>query len=87
VLAFGVGLLAPSGGHPSLEALVSYFLGMAKIAIVPLALGALVVAAWRGERALTLVLGAICLATETVYTVVNSDAPLAWFALLGRRGP
>lgn len=84
VLAFGVGILAPTGGHPSLEALVSYFLGIGKVVLVPAALASLAAGAWRGEHALTLLLGTCCLAVETVYTVVNSDAPLAWFALLCR---
>src|SRR6202008_3723201 len=78
VLAFAVMILAPSGGDPSPESLVSYGVGLAKVALVPAALAALVGAAWRGERTVTVVLGASCLAVETLYTVVNSDSPVAW---------
>ena len=86
IVAFAVGILAPSGGHPSLEAVVSLFIGAAKVAIVPAALIALVVAALRGERATTVVLGTLCLVGETLYTVCNSDQPLGWFAWLDATG-
>jgi hypothetical protein len=86
VLAFAVGILAPSGGHPSLEAVVSVFIGAAKVALVPAALLSLVVAALRGERAATVVLGTLCLIGETLYTVCNSDSPLGWFAWLDVTG-
>jgi hypothetical protein len=82
VLAFAVGILAPTSGHPSLEAVVSLFLGAAKVALVPATLLALVVATLRGERAATILLGTLCLIGETLYTLGNPDQPLGWFAWL-----
>ena len=76
VLAFAVGVLAPTHGHPSLEAVVSLFVGYAKLALVPAALACLVTAALRGERALVVLLGSLCLACQTVYTLGNPDEPL-----------
>ena len=84
VLAFAVMILAPTHGHPSLEAVVSFWLGAAKVALVPAALLALVVATLRGERAATILLGTMCLIGETLYTLGNPDAPLGWFAWLQR---
>jgi hypothetical protein len=84
VLAFAVGILAPTHGHPSLEAVVSLFIGVAKIALVPAALSCLAIAALRGERATTVLLGTICLIGETLYTLGNPDQPLGWFAWLAR---
>ena len=84
VVAFAVGLLAPTGGHPSLEAVVSLFIGYGKLFLVPAALSALIVAALRGERAVALLLGTLCLVGETLYTLGNPDQPLGWFAWLQR---
>lgn len=84
VLAFAVGTLAPTGGHPSLEAVFSLFLGAAKVALVPAALLVLVVATLRGERIATIALGTICVIAETLYTVGNPDQPLGWFAWIER---
>jgi hypothetical protein len=84
VLAFAVGELSPTGGHPSLEALFSLWLGVAKVALVPAALLGLVVAAFRGERVATIALGTLCVIGETLYTVLNPDQPLGWFAWLPR---
>jgi hypothetical protein len=86
VLAFAVGIFAPTGGHPSLEAVVSLFIGVGKVALVPAAFLCLVVAALRGERATTIFLGTICLIGETLYTLGNPDQPLGWFAWLARAG-
>ena len=83
VLAFTVGILAPTGGHPSLEAVASLFIGYAKMFTIPAALGALSIASFRGERPLTLFFGALCLVAQTVYTLSNPDQPLGWFAWLG----
>jgi hypothetical protein len=82
VLAFAVGILAPTGGHPSLEAVVSVFIGAGKVALVPAALVCLIVAALRGERATTILLGTLCLIGQTLYTLGNPDQPLGWFAWL-----
>ena len=84
VLAFAVIILAPTKGHPSLEAVVSFWLGAAKVALVPAALLALVVATLRGERVATVLLGTLCLIGETLYTLGNPDQPLGWFAWLQR---
>lgn len=85
VLAFAVGILAPTGGHPSLEAVASLFIGVGKVALVPAALLSLVVAAFRGERVTTILLGTMCLIGETLYTLGNPDQPLGWLAWL--QGP
>ena len=82
VLAFAVLILAPTHGHPSLESMVSFYLGIGKVVLVPAALLWLVAAALRGERATTIVLGTVCLIGETLYTLGNPDAPLGWFAWL-----
>jgi hypothetical protein len=82
VLAFAVTILAPTHGHPSLEVMVSFYLGVGKVALVPVALLFLVAAALRGERATIIVLGTVCLIGETLYTLGNPDAPLGWFAWL-----
>ena len=87
LLAFAVGILAPTGGHPSLEALVSLWLGVAKVALVPAALLAILVAALRGERVLLVFLATTCLVGETLYTVSNPDDPPGWFAWLGAPRP
>lgn len=86
VLAFAVGLLAPTGGHPSLEAVASLFLGAGKVALVPAAVLCLVVAALRGERVTTVLLGTMCLIGQTLYTLVHPDQPIGWFAWLQRPG-
>ena len=83
VLAFAIGILAPTGGHPSLEAVASLFIGYAKLFTIPAALAALSLAALRGDRPFALLLGALCLVAQTVYTLSNPDQPLGWFAWLG----
>jgi hypothetical protein len=87
VLAFAVLVLAPTGGHPSLEALVSLWLGAGKVLLVPAAILCLVVAVLRGERTTTILLGTMCLIGQTLYTLGNPDQPLGWFAWLDRAGP
>ena len=71
VLFFASGVLGPLGGsgHPSLEALGSYFLGMAKLVLVPATLVLLTIAGLKGERRILIALGFMCLAAETLYTV------------------
>ena len=70
VLFFATIVLGPFGsGHPSLEALGSYFLGLAKMVLVPATLVLLAIAGLKGERPILVVLGFICLAAETLYTV------------------
>ena len=83
VVAFAVGIVAPTGGHPSLEAVTSLFVGVGKVALVPAAMVSLVVAALRGERVPTILLGILCLIGQTLYTLANPDQPLGWFAWLG----
>jgi hypothetical protein len=84
VLAFAVAVLAPTHGHPSFELVVSVWVGWAKVAVVPAALVCLAAAALRGERAVVVLLGSLCLACQTVYTLGNPDEPLGWFAWLQR---
>ena len=62
--------------------LVSVYLGVAKVGLVPAALLCLVTAALRGERWITVLLGAVCLVGETLYTLGNPDQPLGWFVWL-----
>jgi len=70
VLFFATIVLGPFGsGHPSIEALGSYFLGLAKMILVPATLVLLAIAGLKGERPILVVLGFICLAAETLYTV------------------
>lgn len=75
---FAIMTFSPSGGHPSLESLVLYFTSLLRIALVPAAVVALCVALWKGERALVIALGVICLVCESVYTVPGPDHPLRW---------
>jgi quinol-cytochrome oxidoreductase complex cytochrome b subunit len=67
---FTSGTLGPFGsGHPSLEALGSSFLGIAKPVLVPVTLVLLGIACIKGERMLVVSLGFLCLAAETLYAV------------------
>ena len=70
VLFFATIVFGPLGsGHPSIEALGSYLLGLAKMVLVPTTLVLLVIAGLKGERPILIVLGFICLAAQTLYTV------------------
>jgi len=81
VLAFAIGTFLPTGGHPSLEALLSVFLGFLKVLLIPAGLVALVIASLRGERSVTVILGLICLIGETLYTVLTPNHPIRWIIL------
>jgi hypothetical protein len=82
VLAFTLGEFAPMGsGHPSLESLVSYFMGMAKIVLVPAGLVTLAIASVKGERWPTVLLGLMCLIGETRFTATDPEHPLRWLIL------
>ena len=78
VLWFVVGKFAPSGGHPSLESLVLYYTALARIVLIPVALGALCVAFAKGERALVVALGVISLVCSSVYIVPGPEHPIRW---------
>ena len=68
VLFLTAGTFGPLGsGHPSLEALGSYFLGLAKPVLVPVSLVLLSVACLRRERMTLVALGFLCLVGETLY--------------------
>ena len=68
VVCFAVGEFGPhGGGHPSLVSLVSYFLALGKMVLVPLALALLAVAGARGERLTVIAAGLACVAAETLY--------------------
>ena len=82
VLAFAVSTFAPTGGHPSLEALVSLALGYVKVLVLPTGLVSLAIATWRGERTTTVVLGLLCLIGETLYTVTMPGHPIRWLGFL-----
>jgi hypothetical protein len=68
VLFFTLGVFGPfSTGHPSLEALGSYYLGLAKLVLIPAALLLLVLAGVKGERMVVVAIGFLCLLAETLY--------------------
>lgn len=54
-------------GHPSLEALGSYYLGLAKLVLIPVTLVLLAVAGMKGEHMGVIGLGFVCLAGATLY--------------------
>jgi hypothetical protein len=54
-------------GHPSLEALGSVYLGVAKLVLIPATLILLAIANIRGERIGIIALGFICLTGVTLY--------------------
>jgi len=69
VVFFAIGELAPTGGHPSLEATGSILLGLAKPVVVPLAVVFLAAGCVRGERLAVTVMGFVCLMAETLFGV------------------
>jgi hypothetical protein len=72
-----VGVFGPLGsGHPSLESVGSYFLAMAKPALVPVALTLLGVACVKGEQMAVVAAGFLCLAGETLY----GTYPTTWWS-------
>lgn len=75
LLFFTVGKFGPRGsGHPSLEALGSYFLGMAKVVLIPVTLSLLGIACVKGERMVVVAFGFLCLVGETLYATYPSVA-------------
>ena len=60
-------------GHPSLEALGSVYLGLAKLALIPATLILLVVACLKGERINVIGVGFICLTGVTLYAIYPSS--------------
>ena len=65
---------APTGGHPSLEALLSLFLGVAKPLLVLTAIVLLSIAFLRGERFVVVALGFVCLLAELLFAIYPTDA-------------
>lgn len=59
-------------GHPSLEALGSVYLGLAKLALIPIMLVLLIVACLQGERITVIALGFLCLMGATLYATYPS---------------
>jgi hypothetical protein len=75
LLFFAIGKFGPRGsGHPSLEALGSYFLGMAKVVLIPATLVLLGIACIKRERMIVVALGFICLVGETLYATYPNVA-------------
>jgi hypothetical protein len=70
-------LYAPSGGHPSLEAMGSLFLGFLKPILVLVAAVLLSMGFLRGERFVVVVLGFICVLAEAIYGLYPIDMLLA----------
>ena len=75
LLFFTLGKFGPLGtGHPSLEALGSYFLGMAKVVLIPATVVLLGSACIKGERIIVVALGFLCLVGETLYATYPTIA-------------
>lgn len=73
MMAFG-----PLGsGHPSLEALGSYYMGLAKLVLIPITLILLVVACLKGERITVIALGFLCLVGATLYATYPPEMSTA----------
>ena len=71
---FAWGEFGPGGGgHPSLEALGSYFLAMVKPVLVPIMLILLGMACVKGERMLLVATGFLCLVGETLYATYSTE--------------
>ena len=68
---------APTGGHPSLEAIASLFLGMAKLVLVPVSLVLLSVGFLKGERLIVVATGFVCLLGEALYGIYPMDSWLS----------
>jgi hypothetical protein len=64
---------APTGGHPSLEAMGSLFLGLAKPFLVLASIVLLSVAFLGGERLVVVALGFICLLAEALFALYPID--------------
>jgi hypothetical protein len=76
VVCFALGWLGPfGGGHPSLEALISSFIGLAKPVLIPAAAILLGIGWMRGERPGFVVAGFVCLVGEALYGVY----PTTWW--------
>jgi hypothetical protein len=80
VVMFAVGVWAPTGGHPSLEALVLVSTAVLKAALAPAAVAALAIGLAIGERSMTVALGLVCAIGETLYALVLDlpNHPMYW---------
>lgn len=81
ILVFAVGKLAPTGGHPSLEAVVLSFAAILRVVMAPAAVVALCIALRKGERAPVIALGVICLICQSVYIVPGPIHPFRWLVV------
>jgi hypothetical protein len=70
---FAISVFAPTGGHPSLEAMGALFLGMAKPFLVLASIVLLSVAFLRGERFVVVALGFVCLLAEALFALYPLD--------------
>jgi hypothetical protein len=84
IVLFTVVTFAPTGGHPSFEALGLVWTGVLKVVLAPAAVIALGVALANGEKISRIVLGVTCVVCESVYTLIYPGHPFLW--LLLRRG-
>ncbi|HEX3235221.1 MAG TPA: hypothetical protein VHR41_13555 [Gemmatimonadales bacterium] len=80
IVLFTVVTFAPTGGHPSFEALGLVWTGVLKVVLAPAA----VIALANGEKISRIVLGVTCVVCESVYTLIYPGHPFLW--LLLRRG-
>jgi hypothetical protein len=85
---FAVVVWAPTGGHPSLEALALVWTGVLKAVLAPAAVAALAIGFAKGERSITIALGLVCTIGESVYALVLDmpNHPLYWL-LFDFEGP
>ena len=74
---FAVIEFAPTGGHPSFEAMGSLMLGMLKPILVTAAAVLLSIGFRRGERFVVVALGFVCLLGEALYGLYPIDMLLA----------
>ncbi|HYN10351.1 MAG TPA: hypothetical protein VES67_23390 [Vicinamibacterales bacterium] len=74
---FAIIEFAPTGGHPSYEAMASLLLGLMKPILVTVAAVLLSVGFRRGERFVVVALGFVCLLGEALYGLYPIDMLLA----------
>ena len=81
ILSFAILVFAPTGGHPSGEALVLHATGFLKVLLAPAAVAALVLALAHGERIPIVVLGLVAVVSESVFLLADANHPFRWLLL------
>ncbi len=72
-LFLAIALIAPTGGHPSFEALGSLYLMLAKLILMPASLALLIMTMFRGEQPRIVALGFLALFGESLYIVIPPE--------------